>query len=300
MIYTVTLNPSLDYVMTLDKMMTNGVNRSVAEDMTFGGKGINVSYGLLQWGVETKAIGFSGGFTGEKLEQILAEKKIPADFIRLSHGDTRINVKVRALVESELNARGPEIAETDMVRLMYKLKGMKKGDVLVLAGSIPGKMSEDTYEKIIQGIEDNDIQVVVDTSGDALLSTLPHKPFLIKPNIYEVSDIFGYEITEDDEIEGAARELQSRGARNVLISMGEKGALLLDEKGEVHRELAPMGIVKNTVGAGDSMIAGFLAGWMMTRDYDQALRMAVAAGSASAFHEELATREQIQEVLQQM
>ena len=299
MIYTVTFNPAIDYVVRLGNPLQPGaVNRAAGEDCVLGGKGINVSGVLAQLGVESVALGFIAGETGAWLERGLTAQGLHTDFIRLENGMTRINVKIKAGQETELNGAGPNIPESAMQALETKLDALQKDDVLILAGSIPACLPQSTYERLLARLQGRGVRAVVDATQDLLLKVLPYKPFLIKPNNHELSEIVGHELTTDDEIVAAAAGLQAQGARNVLVSMAGDGALLLDENGAVHRIGCPKGKVVNSVGAGDSMVAGFVAGYLRTGDYRYALRLGTACGSATAFSVGLATKEKINELLE--
>lgn len=301
MIYTVTFNPAIDYVVRLDAPLEVGaVNRATGEDCVLGGKGINVSGVLAQLGCESTALGFVAGETGAWLERGLAAQGIRTDFVRLKEGMTRINVKIKAQAETELNGAGPAIQEQAQRELEQKLDALQAGDILVLAGSIPASLAQDTYERLLARLEGRGVLAVVDATRDLLVNVLQYHPFLIKPNNHELSEIVGRTLTTPDEIADAARTLQQKGARNVLVSMAGNGALLLTEAGEVHRIGVPKGKVVNSVGAGDSMVAGFVAGWMQTKDYAYALRLGTACGSATAFSLGLATREKIEMLLNEI
>lgn len=299
MIYTVTFNPAIDYVVRLGNPLQPGaVNRAAGEDCVLGGKGINVSGVLAQLGVESVALGFIAGETGAWLERGLTAQGLHTDFIWLENGMTRINVKIKAGQETELNGAGPNIPESAMQALETKLDALQKDDVLILAGSIPACLPQSTYERLLARLQGRGVRAVVDATQDLLLKVLPYKPFLIKPNNHELSEIVGHELTTDDEIVAAAAGLQAQGARNVLVSMAGDGALLLDENGAVHRIGCPKGKVVNSVGAGDSMVAGFVAGYLRTGNYRYALRLGTACGSATAFSVGLATKEKINELLE--
>ena len=301
MIYTVTFNPAIDYVVRLDTPLEVGtVNRAKGEDCVLGGKGINVSGVLAQLGCESVALGFVAGETGAWLERGLAAQGLKTDFVHLENGMTRINVKIKAGQETELNGAGPDIPADAMHRLEEQLDRLTEEDILILAGSIPQSLPQDTYEKLLARLEGHGVRTVVDATRDLLVNVLPYHPFLIKPNNHELGEILGKELTTDEEIIAAARTLQQKGARNVLVSMAGDGALLLDETGTVHRMGCPKGKVVNSVGAGDSMVAGFVAGWQSTGDYLHALRLGTACGSATAFSLGLATREKIDELLKQL
>ena len=298
MIYTVTLNPAIDYVVQLPSPLQAGaINRTASEDFQFGGKGINVSVVLQTLGVPTTALGFIAGFTGKALEEGLQSAGLSTHFFQVQEGMTRINVKIKGSEETEINGSGPVITEENMQALYNLLKQLKKGDTLVLSGSIPKCLPADTYEKILSRIPAEDVQTVVDATGQLLVRTLSYAPFLIKPNDHELGEIFGVYPETEQQIADYAQRLQAMGARNVLVSLAEKGALLLDENGTFHRSPCPAGQVVNSVGAGDSMVAGFLAGYRQTGDYEKALQLGIAAGSATAFSLGLATREQIEALL---
>lgn len=301
MIYTVTFNPAIDYVVRLDTPLEVGaVNRAAGEDCVLGGKGINVSGVLAQLGCESTALGFVAGETGAWLERGLAAQGIRTDFVHLKQGMTRINVKIKAQAETELNGAGPAIPEQAQRELEQKLDALQAGDILVLAGSIPASLAQDTYERLLARLEGRGVLAVVDATRDLLVNVLRYHPFLIKPNNHELSEIAGRRLTTPDEIADAARTLQQKGARNVLVSMAGDGALLLTETGEVYRIGVPKGKVVNSVGAGDSMVAGFVAGWMQTKDYAYALRLGTACGSATAFSLGLATKEKIETLLNEI
>ena len=293
MIYTVTFNPAIDYVVWLDRLEPGSINRARQELIQFGGKGINVSVVLGNLGVDNRALGFLAGFTGQAVEQGLAQMGVQTDFIHLEAGVTRINVKIKGGEETELNGRGPDIDPAALGQLFEKLDGLAGPDVLVLAGSIPASLPSDVYEQIMARLDGKGVRVVVDAEGELLSKVLRYRPFLIKPNSLELGEIFGRELKNDEEILECARALQERGARNVLVSMAGDGSLLLSESGGSHRLGVPKGTVRNSVGAGDSMVAGFLAGWLQTGDYAYAQRLGAAAGSATAFQDGLATREEI-------
>lgn len=296
MVYTVTLNPALDYVMKLKNLRTDDINRTDGEEIYYGGKGINVSVILTQLGIPNTALGFLGGFTGKKLEEMLKNDNISCDFNYLKNGDTRINVKIKADKEIDLNACGPEITKEDMQSFLKKLDGIKSGDYLILAGSIPNTLPDDIYEQILERVGDRNINCVVDATGDLLKNVLKYKPFLIKPNHHELGDLFSVQIKSDDDIVKYSKKLQEMGAKNVLVSMAKDGAMLTDENGNVHKIGNAKGKLINSVGCGDSMVAGFTAGYIKTADYSYALRLGSACGNATAFSEKLATREEIERV----
>ncbi len=299
MIYTVTFNPAIDYVIHTDMLKTGQVNRSNSEEIYIGGKGINVSIVLKELGINSKALGFVAGFTGEAIENELKKQDIQTDFIHLENGFSRINVKIKAEDESEINGQGPIITKTDMDLLFMKLQSLNYGDLLILAGSIPKTLASDVYERIISAVSDKKIKVIVDASGALLMNVLKYKPFLVKPNNFELGEIFGVELKSKKEIEVYARQLKSMGAQNVLVSMAKEGALLIDENDECHMCGVCSGTVKNSVGAGDSMVAGFIAG-IENNDYDYALKLGTAAGGATAFSNGLAKKELIYELMKQL
>lgn len=300
MIYTVTFNPAIDYVVHTDDMQVGAVNRSRQEEVYFGGKGINVSVVLHELGLASKALGFVAGFTGEAIEQGLRADGIETDFIHLEKGFSRINVKIKSGEETELNGQGPEIAEDKLRQLFDQLEQVQDGDTIILAGSIPASLPADVYEQILRHLSGKQVRAVVDATRDLLVNVLKYKPFLIKPNNFELGEIFGVPLKDDvDEIVRYAGKLQEMGARNVLVSMAGDGAVLLDENGGVHACGVCKGTVKNSVGAGDSMVAGFVAG-CETGDYDYALKLGTATGGATAFSEGLAKKELIDELLQQL
>lgn len=296
MFYTVTFNPAIDYVVHIDEVRPGETNRSEREEMYFGGKGINVSIVLRELGITSKTLGFTAGFTGEAIEKGLSRMGIDTDFVRLENGNSRINVKIKASEETEVNGQGPDIGDKAIASLFEKLDNMQDGDTLILAGSIPSSLPSDMYECILERLSGKKIRVVVDATKDLLLNVLKYRPFLIKPNNYELGEMFGVELKSDEGIEKYARKLQDMGAVNVLISMAGDGAMLLDEFGMVHRCGVCSGTVKNSVGAGDSMVAGFMAGYAKG-DYEYALKLGTAAGGATAFSDGLATGERIQELL---
>ena len=292
MIYTVTFNPAIDYVVYVNELKVGKTNRSQREDVFLGGKGINVSTMLTNLGVENTALGFVAGDTGELVEQGLKERGIVTDFIRLPAGNTRINVKVRGKYETEVNGSGPDIPEEYIEALMKKLDQATSADAVVLAGSVPATVRTDVYANIMERLEEKGVRVVVDAAGELMKNVLPHHPFLIKPNRAELEGLAGKVLGRTREIMRSAKDLQAQGAKNVLVSLGADGALLLDEYGKFHRIGVPKGELKTSVGSGDSMVAGFLAGYLGSGDYKTALRAGAACGSASAFSTTLATREE--------
>lgn len=299
MVYTVTFNPAIDYIVHTDEIVVGGVNRTKSETIYFGGKGINVSMVLSELGVPSKALGFVAGFTGEAIEKGIKQKGIETDFVHLEHGFSRINVKIKSGSETELNGQGPEISDKALNELFQKLNKLSDGDTIVLAGSIPNSMPEDIYEKILEHLQQKNIKVIVDATKDLLMNVLKYKPFLIKPNNHELGEMFGVTLKTNEEIVVYARKLKEMGARNVLVSMAGDGAMLLDENGKIHVCGVCKGVVKNSVGAGDSMVAGFIAG-SRQGDYEYALKLGTAAGGATAFSDGLATKTFIDELIKQL
>lgn len=300
MIYTVTLNPSLDYVMHLDQMNAHCVNRSNKEEIYPGGKGINVSIVLNNLRIPNKALGFIAGFTGKEIENVMKQLGGDTDFILLDRGISRINVKLEADKETEINGMGPQITPSDLKDLYIKLEQIEEGDFLVLAGSIPKSVPDSIYKDIMKMLANKNINVVVDATKDLLLNVLQYKPFLIKPNHIELAEMFNVTLNSDDDIVTYARKLQEMGAQNVLISMGGDGSILITTEGEVVKISVPEGTVINTVGSGDSMVAGFIAGYLKTKDLKQALKFATATGSATAFSTWLATSDKIDDLLSKL
>ena len=290
MIYTVTFNPSLDYIVSVSDFKLGLTNRTDSELLLPGGKGINVSTVLQNLGIANTALGFTAGFVGEEVRKEVEQLGVKAEFISLDEGVSRINLKLKSIDGTEINGRGPKIPREAVDALMTQL------DRLVLAGSIPASMPDDIYQKIMERLDGRDVRIVVDATKDLLLNVLGHHPFLIKPNNHELGDIFGVKLSEREEVVPYAKKLQEKGAVNVLVSMAGKGAVLLAEDGSVYAAEAPKGTLKNGVGAGDSMVAGFLAGYGESGDYEHAFRMGLVAGSASAFSEQLATKDEIKKV----
>ena len=297
MICTVTFNPSLDYIVRVDDMRLGAINRTTYEQVLPGGKGVNVSIVLGNLGHQSRALGFVAGFTGDELCRRCSEAGVDADFIRVAEGMTRINVKVKSAEETELNGMGPKIAEKDLEVLLGKLDALGDGDTLVISGSVPAALPHDLYERIMARLSGRGVCIVVDAERDLLTRVLPYRPFLVKPNNPELGDIFGVTLRTRDEVVPFARRLQEMGAANVLVSMAGEGGVLVAETGEVFQSPAARGTVVNSVGAGDSSVAGFLAGLMETGSYEDAFRMALAAGSASAFSDHLATRPEVEALL---
>lgn len=305
MVYTVTFNPAIDYVVHTDEMTVGNVNRLKSEQMYCGGKGINVSFVLSELGIASKALGFVAGFTGRAIAEEVAARGVAADFVHLKEGCSRINVKIKSgtastgTAETELNGQGPGIPAEAIEALYEKLDKLQDGDTLVLAGSIPNSLPDDIYEKILARLSGRSIRTVVDATKDLLLNVLKYRPFLIKPNNHELGEMFGVTLVDEMEIISYAKKLKEMGAANVLISMAGDGAILIDEHGNAHKCGACRGEVKNSVGAGDSMVAGFLAG-AANGDYEYALKLGSAAGGATAFSDGLAAKDFIYELLKQL
>ena len=299
MIYTVTFNPSLDYIVEVKNLTLGATNRTSYEQMLPGGKGLNVSFVLKNLGFETTALGFLAGFVGEEIERRVSETGVTCEFMKLLEGCSRINMKVRNVDGTEVNGMGPEVPKEKVQELMNRLDTLKTGDVLVLAGSIPSSMPATIYMDIMKRIREkhgSGVLLVVDATRDLLKNVLTYQPFLIKPNHHELGELFGVTLSTQEEVIPYAKKLKEQGAGNVLVSMGGLGAVLVDEQGGVHKGDAPKGTVVNSVGAGDSMVAGFLAGWLEKNDYEYAFRLGLAAGSASAFSENLATKEEVEKL----
>lgn len=293
MIYTLTLNPAVDYYISVDNLALGAVNRTKTEQIHFGGKGINVSLVLKELGFRSTCLGFVGGFTGEALENHLKQKGVDCDFVKIA-GNTRINVKLN---DTDINSAGPEITDSELQQLYKKLDNLKSGNFLVLSGNVPKSLPQNTYEIILERLKNRGVEFVVDAEKDLLLGTLKYKPFLIKPNHHELGQIFGVEINDFDTALTYAKKLQEMGAQNVMVTLGSKGAVLVCENGETYTEVAPKGKVISAVGAGDSAIAAFLAEYLSGKEYAECLKMAVAAGSATAFSDGLATGEKIEEII---
>ncbi len=297
MIYTVTFNPSLDYIVRVDHLKLGAINRVHYENILPGGKGVNVSIVLGNLGHISTALGFVAGFTGAEIERRMRAYGAECDFIQVQEGMSRINVKIKSDEESEINGMGPLITENDVDSLFAKLDELKAGDYLVIAGSVPSMLPPDMYERIMERLEGRGINIAVDAERDLLTRVLKYHPFVIKPNNHELGDIFGVTLKTREEVVPYAKKLQEQGARNVIISMAGEGAVFVSEEGEVAMSEAPKGTVVNSVGAGDSMVAGFLAGVIETGDMAQAFRMGLCTGSASAFSPDLATREEVEALL---
>lgn len=298
MIYTVTLNPAIDYIMRMDELHMGITNRSNSEEYYCGGKGINVSLVLAELDIPSTALGFIAGFVGDAIDKWVANTYVTTDFIRLKSGISRINVKIKAGEETEINGQGPDISEDELEALMMKVDHIQDGDTLVLAGSIPSTLPDDTYERMLERISDKDVRIVVDATKQLLVNSLKYKPFLIKPNKQELSEIFDVDVQTKEDIITYAKKLQDMGARNVLISLGGDGAMLVDEDGQIHEAGVIKEKVVNTVGSGDSMVAGFVAGYEMKNSYSYALTLGSVCGNATAFLPWLATKEKINELLE--
>ena len=298
MIYTVTLNPAIDFVINMDNPILGTINRSDSETLYCGGKGINVSTVLKELGIDSVATGFLGGFTGKEIEKSLCEKGINSDFVHLENGITRINVKIRSDEETDINTSGPKISDYDIHMLLKKFEDLNENDVLIMSGSAPKNADDQIYAKILSKVAKQNVMTIVDTTGKKLLNTLEYSPFLIKPNIAELCDTFNTKITTLHDIEKYAIKLQNLGAKNVLVSMADKGSVLFTKDKQVILQSAPQGTAINTVGAGDSMVAGFVAGYLKTKDYKFALKLATACGSATAFSEGLCKQNEISHILE--
>lgn len=297
MIFTVTFNPSLDYIVRVDEMRLGTINRTNYEQLLPGGKGINVSIVLGNLGHPSRALGFSAGVTGAALEKLLADTGVDADLVHVKAGFTRINAKVKAVEETELNGQGPRIAPEDVDALFSKLDVLGQDDTLVISGSVPNTLPSDMYERVMERLAGRGVRIVVDAERDLLTRVLPYRPFLVKPNNHELGDIFGVTLKTRDEVVPYARRMQEMGAQNVLVSMAGEGGVLVAADGQVYQSPAAKGTVVNSVGAGDSCVAGFLAGLMETGSYQTAFRMGLAAGSASAFSDHLATRPEVEDLM---
>ena len=298
MIYTVTFNPALDYVVTVNHFTPGRVNRTIRENIFYGGKGINVSALLANLGYQSTALGFVAGFTGDEIERGVKKLGFQSDFIKAEKGMSRINVKLKSDEESEINGMGPEITAGDVKALFEKLSHLEQGDVLVLSGSIPACVDEDIYERIMEMLDGRGIRIVVDAEKDLLLNVLKYRPFLIKPNNHELGQMFGVTVATDEDIAAYAGKLREMGAVNVLVSMAKDGAILVAEDGSIYRQGVARGTVRNSVGAGDSMVAGFIAGYLATGDYRYALKLGTACGGATAFSDGIGTKQDIMELME--
>jgi 1-phosphofructokinase len=300
MIYTVTFNPSLDYIVRVKDFKTGEVNRTYYEQILGGGKGVNVSIVLGNMGHESTTLGFTGGFTGDALKQLLWKQGVKTDFIEVKEGFTRINVKMKSDQETEINGQGPKITQENVDTLFAKLDDLQDGDILVISGSIPNTLPDDMYERIMERLQGKKIEIIVDATRDLLVNVLKYHPYLIKPNNHELGEIFNTDLNTRKEVIPFAKKLQEMGARNVLISMAGEGAVFISETGAVMESEAPKGKVINSVGAGDSMVAGFITGMIESNDYEKAFRMGICTGSASAFSENLATRDEVKALLEKL
>ena len=300
MIYTITFNPALDYISQVEKFEIGKINRTKTEKILPGGKGLNVSTVLKNLGIESTALGFIAGFTGEELKRSIEEKEIKTDFIKVEKGITRINVKISSNEETALNGNGPEITEEDINKLLEKIQKITEEDMVILAGNIPRCINNDIYGIICKTLEKNNVTFVVDATKELLMNVLKYKPFLIKPNKEELEETFKEKIETKEEIIVHAKKLQQIGAQNVLISLGGEGAILVTTEGKEYYSKAPKGKVLNTVGAGDSMVAGFIAGYVKSVDFEQAFKMGIATGSASSFSMNLATAEEVANLLKEI
>lgn len=296
-IYTVTFNPSLDYIVSVKDFRPGMTNRTSSELMLAGGKGINVSIVLGNLGIKSTALGFIAGFTGDEIVRRLHNGGINSEFIKINDGISRINIKLKSIDGTEINGQGPHIDSSHMEQLMNRLRRLESGDVLVLAGSIPAGISDNIYKDIMDMLKDKGVQIVVDATSRLLTNVLEYNPFFIKPNQHELGDIFNVTLNTQEEVIPYALELKKMGAVNVCVSMGGKGAILVADDGNVYKAKAPDGILKNSVGAGDSLVAGFLSGWIEKKDYEYAFRKGVATGSASAFSERLATNGEVNDLI---
>lgn len=296
-IYTVTFNPSLDYIVSVKDFRPGMTNRTSSELMLAGGKGINVSIVLGNLGIKSTALGFIAGFTGDEIVRRLHNGGINSEFIKINDGISRINIKLKSIDGTEINGQGPYIDSSHIEQLMNRLRRLESGDVLVLAGSIPAGISDNIYKDIMDMLKDKGVQIVVDATSRLLTNVLEYNPFFIKPNQHELGDIFNVTLNTQEEVIPYALELKKMGAVNVCVSMGGKGAILVADDGNVYKAKAPDGILKNSVGAGDSLVAGFLSGWIEKKDYEYAFRKGVATGSASAFSERLATNGEVNDLI---
>lgn len=296
MIYTVTFNPSLDYILNLDEIKIGKTNRSKTEEIYVGGKGINVSIVLKNLGIESKILGFSGGFVGKEIERILSTLGCNCDFIKVDE-NSRINVKLKALEESEINANGPVIQSDKIEKLYSKLNNLNNGDILILAGSIPNSLPNNIYEKIQENLKNKDIKIIIDATKELLINSLKYSPFLVKPNKDELSEIFNVKLNTQEDIIFYAKKLKENGSKNVIVSLGKNGAIFIDENDNIYTLPAPKGTLINSVGAGDSMIAGFIAGLLKFNNYEDAFKYSVATGSGTAFSKWLANEDIVNKIL---
>lgn len=300
MIYTLTFNPALDYSVFLDELKVSEVNRTKDDYILAGGKGINVSIVLKNLGFDSTALGYVAGFTGDEIEREIIEKGVTCDFIKLEKGHSRINVKIKADVETEINGRGPEIAAADIQALYSQLSKLQAGDLLILSGNVPASLPQTMYQDIMKSLQGKGIDFIVDATGESLMATLEYQPFMIKPNHHEIAELFDVEVKSHDDIIQLAKRLQSKGARNVVVSMAGQGAILVGENGESAYSETPKGTLVNSVGAGDSLVAGFVAGYLETKDLKKAFINGICTGSASAFSRDLATKAEVEALKQQL
>ena len=300
MIYTITFNPALDYITQVENFKIGKINRTKAEKILPGGKGLNVSIVLNNLKIKNTAIAFIGGFTGEELKNKIENYGIGTDFIKVTDGITRINIKINSDEETAINGQGPQIMEKEIKELLEKIDKMKNNDIVVISGNIPNGVPKTIYETICEKLAKKEILYIVDATRELLINVLRYKPFLIKPNKEEIEETFNVKLNNIEEIKTYARKLQEMGAQNVLVSLGGEGALLISKDKKEYYSKAPKGKVINTVGAGDSMVAGFLTGFLKTNKYENAFKMGIATGSASAFSENLATEEDVEKILHQM
>lgn len=297
MIYTITFNPALDYISQVENFQKGKINRTTNEKILPGGKGLNVSIVLKNLEIDNTALGFIAGFTGDELKRRIEQYNVKTNFIKVEKGITRINVKISSNEETALNGCGPQITEVDLEKILKQIDEIQKEDIVILAGNIPKNINKNIYEKICLKLKEKETTFIVDATRELLIGILKYNPFLIKPNKEELEETFGVKIQGEQEIIQYAKKLQEMGARNVLISLGGEGAILITEENKIYKANAPKGKVISTVGSGDSMVAGFIAGYIKNKDYKEALKLGIAAGSASAFSTELATKEKVEKLL---
>lgn len=297
MIYTITFNPALDYISQVENFQKGKINRTTNEKILPGGKGLNVSIVLKNLEIDNTALGFIAGFTGDELKRRIEQYNVKTNFIKVENGITRINVKISSNEETALNGCGPQITDDDLEKILKQIDEIQKEDIVILAGNIPKNINKNIYEKICLKLKEKETTFIVDATRELLIGILKYNPFLIKPNKEELEETFGVKIQGEQEIIQYAKKLQEMGARNVLISLGGEGAILITEENKIYKANAPKGKVISTVGSGDSMVAGFIAGYIKNKDYKEALKLGIAAGSASAFSTELATKEKVEKLL---
>lgn len=300
MIYTLTFNPALDYSVFLDELKVSEVNRTKDDYILAGGKGINVSIVLKNLGFDSTALGYIAGFTGDEIEREIVEKGVTCDFIKLEKGHSRINVKIKADQETEINGRGPVIEDKDIEALYQQLGKLQAGDLLILSGNVPASLPQTMYHDIMKSLQGKGIDFIVDATGESMLATLEYRPFMIKPNHHEIAELFDVEVKSNEDIIELAKKLQAKGARNVVVSMAGAGAILVGENGETAYSQTPKGTLVNSVGAGDSLVAGFVAGYLETKDLEKAFINGICTGSASAFSRDLATKEEVEALKKQL